>query len=494
MIKSIYIASAILLISGMASAQNEEDIVRYSVTTNAGSARSSAMGGAFGALGGDISTLGNNPAGIGVFRRSEISLTPGLNIANTKSNNTSVRNTSFQPASLGFVVTLYNEHFNWKGFNFGVNYTNLNNFNRKTNQYVYNSPTSTIQAWANDANYALDHGYEIPIVAEMAENVHLLNWNDTSCMYEPMLYNNDEVLQHKYIREEGYQGEYDISFGTNYKDKLYLGLAIGIQSIRYKYSSAYTGKASSDNPNEIDQYGHYQYLKTEGVGTGFKVGAIYRPLPELRIGASIHSPIYFSVSEDYEESMYSAFYTPDDNGDYEYDSYLDPFPLSYDYDMQTPWKAVFSLATVLRQKAILSVDYEFNNYNSARFSDGNGGFDYDQPGEANEYIREFLKNTNNVRIGAEYRVNGMFSLRSGYACLSSPYKSNGRKIQTVSGGFGLNLGAFYCDASYAYRFAEETTYFYRHIDDLGPQYDVIAEPVDNKYRTHEAKITIGFRL
>lgn len=495
MMKSIYIISAILLLGNIAFAQNEEDIVRYSVTTNTGSARSSAMGGAFGALGGDMTTLGNNPAGIGVFRKSEISITPYLNIANTKSNSTSIRNTSFQLGSLGAVITLYNEHFDWRGFNFGVNYTNLNNFNRKTNQFIYNSPTSFPQAWANEANYALSKGYAVPIAAEMANKVHLLNWDEKNGQYEPNLFNHEEINQHKYIEEEGYQGEYDLSFGTNYKDKLYLGLTIGIQSIRYKYSSLYTGKASDDSYNEIDRYNHYQYLKTEGVGTNFKIGAIYRPLPELRIGAAIHTPTYFSVSEDYEESMHSEFYTPDENGDYEYDSYLDPYPTRYDYDMQTPWKAVFSLATVLWQKAILSIDYEFNNYNSARFSNGNDGFDYDQPGEANEYVRALLKNTNNVRIGAEYRVNSIFSLRSGYAYWDSPYKyTDAGKIQTVSGGFGLNFGTFYCDAAYVYKFNKNTTRFYEYIDDLDPQYDVIAEPVNNKYRTHEAKITLGVRF
>ena len=37
-----------------------------------GTARFMSMGGAFTALGGDISTLSQNPAGIGVFRTSEM--------------------------------------------------------------------------------------------------------------------------------------------------------------------------------------------------------------------------------------------------------------------------------------------------------------------------------------------------------------------------------------------------------------------------------------
>lgn len=495
MMKHPYILPALLLISSIAFAQTEEDIVRYSLTTNYGSARSSAMGGAFGALGGDMTTLGSNPAGIGVFRKSEISITPYLNIANTKSNSNSIRNTSFQLGSLGAVISIYNEHFDWRGFNFGINYTNLNNFNQKTNQFIYNSPTSFPQAWANEANYALSYGYEVPLASQLANAVHLLNWNEQDQQYEPTLIGTEEVNQHKLIKEEGYQGEYDLSFGTNYKDKLYLGLTIGIQSIRYKYTSLYTGKASSDNYFEVDQYNHNKYLRTEGVGTNFKVGLIYRPFPELRIGAAIHTPTYYSVSDEYAEDMHSEFYSPDADGFYSYDSYLDPSPSKYDYDMQTPWKALFSVATVLEQKLILSLDYEFNNYHSARFSNGNDGQDYDEPEGTNEMVRALLKNTNNVRLGAEYRVNSIFSLRAGYSYWDSPYRyTNTGKVQAASGGFGLNFGSFYCDAAYVYKTAKNTTRFYNYIDDIDPQYDVIAEPIQNKYRNHEAKITLGVRF
>lgn len=494
--KKLYILPALLLMSSVAFSQTMEDIVKYSVTTNTGTARSSAMGGAFGALGGDLSSLSINPAGIGVFRKSEFSITPYLNIAKTSSNNTDIRKNSFQLGSFGGVISLYNGNFDWKGINFGINYTNLNNFNRKTNQFIYNSPTTFPQVWANEANLALSRGQYIPVRSEMAYNVRLLEWvedENGNGQYEPNLLPNEEILQHQYIREEGYQGEYDFSFGTNFKDKLYLGFTIGIQSIRYKYRSVYTGKAATNSFYEIDQYNLSQYLKTEGVGTNFKVGLIYRPLPELRIGASIHTPTYYSITDRYEESMYSLFYTEDADGYKDYDSYVEP--ASYNYDMQTPWRAVFSLATILNQKAILSVDYEFNNYNSAEFSNGESGYDYNAPGDVNSDIRALLKNTNNLRVGAEYRVNSVFSLRAGYSHWDSPYKhTNSGKIQSVTGGLGLNFGNFFCDAAYIYKFAKNTTYFYSYTDPDDAIYDVISEPVSNKYLTHEAKVTLGIRF
>jgi long-subunit fatty acid transport protein len=188
--------------------------------------------------------------------------------------------------------------------------------------------------------------------------------------------------------------------------------------------------------------------------------------------------------------MYSQFFTKDEDGK---DSYYDATSLlHYTYDMQTPWKAIFSIATVLGQKAIISLDYELNNYKSAKFSDNDGNYDYTA---INQDIDAYLTNTHNVRFGAEYRANSLFSLRAGYAYWASPYRhSNAGKIQSISGGFGLNFGSFYCDAAYVYQHASDSTLFYQYIDPEDSRYDVISEPVKNKYNTHEIKFTLGFRF
>lgn len=99
--KKLYILSALLTMGTIASAQNYEEILRFSRFTTTGTARSAAMGGAFGALGGDLSTLSTNPAGIGVFRKSEAAFTPLLNFNDIKSGNRTANKTSFQMGTLG---------------------------------------------------------------------------------------------------------------------------------------------------------------------------------------------------------------------------------------------------------------------------------------------------------------------------------------------------------------------------------------------------------
>ena len=56
------------------NAQNELDALRYSNTGTGGTARSYAMANAFGALGADLSAFHINPAGLGLYRKSEVSI------------------------------------------------------------------------------------------------------------------------------------------------------------------------------------------------------------------------------------------------------------------------------------------------------------------------------------------------------------------------------------------------------------------------------------
>ena len=78
--KRLYILTISFFLSLLISnAQNETDALRFSQTFPGGTARTIGMSGAFGAFGGDFSTLSINPAGIGVYRSSEFSITPAMN-------------------------------------------------------------------------------------------------------------------------------------------------------------------------------------------------------------------------------------------------------------------------------------------------------------------------------------------------------------------------------------------------------------------------------
>jgi hypothetical protein len=84
--KKLILLTGILCAAGTINAQTHADALRYSQHYLSGTtARSVGMGGAFGALGGDFSTLSTNPAGIAVYRGSELTFSPEIYVSGTDS-------------------------------------------------------------------------------------------------------------------------------------------------------------------------------------------------------------------------------------------------------------------------------------------------------------------------------------------------------------------------------------------------------------------------
>lgn len=495
--------SIIMAVGMVAAAQNYEDILRFSMTNATGTARATAMGGAFGALGGDLSSISINPAGIGVFRKSEFSVTPLLNFNNTDADGGTADKTSFQLGTIGIVATISGGESDWKSFNFGFNYTQLNNFNRKADMAIQNSSTSQLDAYAIEADNTKPDLLD-PFTLRQAYDTYLINPDD-DLYYHSALGEGEMINQYKLLKEKGYQGEYAFSFGANYKDKLYMGLTLGLQATYFRCRSQYTELGEQDAPSGFDSYDFYEEMRITGFGSNVKLGVIYRPIPQLRIGAAIHTPTWYPDMDYRRETFYDAYYWTDtdpNTGREDGESHSQGCFDKYNFSMRTPWRAVLSLATVMGQKAILSADYEYVDYGSAKYTDGpTGGFFR----ETNRAIKEVYTSGHNFRLGAEYRLNSLLSLRAGYNYLATPFKDKGfnltntipghEKTQTISGGIGLNFGSFYCDAAYSYRFSKDKSVFYYAsavIDDN--IHEVMAEPISNDYTEHQARVTLGVKF
>ena len=77
--KILFIFLTILLINPSIYSQSYVDnALLFSTNKYGGTARFVGMGGAFGALGGDFSSISINPAGLGVYRSSEFVFSPGM--------------------------------------------------------------------------------------------------------------------------------------------------------------------------------------------------------------------------------------------------------------------------------------------------------------------------------------------------------------------------------------------------------------------------------
>ena len=109
--KTFISAALLATLSLSATAQSALDAHSLSQSGLRGTARFMSMGGAFTALGGDLSTLNQNPGGIGVYRSSEIGATLDINAQSVKSqdmNQSITRNqTKVNCNNFGYIGAVY---------------------------------------------------------------------------------------------------------------------------------------------------------------------------------------------------------------------------------------------------------------------------------------------------------------------------------------------------------------------------------------------------
>jgi len=127
--------------------QYAEQALMFSQQNYGSTARSKAMGNAFGAIGGDFSSLSINPAGIGIYLRSEVTGTLNIiGINSTEStyqnNITDDRNNNFGFRNFGYVMAnpVQGGGSGLVSFNFGIGFNKLNNFNQNMSVGAFGSP------------------------------------------------------------------------------------------------------------------------------------------------------------------------------------------------------------------------------------------------------------------------------------------------------------------------------------------------------------------
>lgn len=435
----------------------EADALRYSQDILGGTARFAAMGGAFCAVGGDLSTLGYNPAGIAVYTKNQLEITPGLTLQSTNAsyNGTTTTSTSSVATlqSLGFVATgkvrkkSKDDVGGWKSYNFGIAYNRMNNFNDNvTIQGTTNKSTllDDLTTQANGNNYNTLNNVDGFRVAP-AWNAYLLDTlpNSNGSQYMNLIQPSldaglGSILQTENIQTSGSMGETDITFGGNYNDKLFLGGTIGIVDVDYNLTDTYTEQALYNDPTfGFSNYTFAQNLSTSGTGINFKIGAIYRILDWLRVGAAINSPTFFSMTDNYSTTWTANYSTPTVfNGDQ--GEVVPPSPqTTYNYNITTPMKAIGGVAAVINNQGLISVDYEYVNYSTISLNSGDLGSGYTTP--LNNAISQDFIQANNLRVGFEW-VLYPISLRAGYAMYGNPYNEGTVGYSSVRNTYSLGVG------------------------------------------------------
>jgi hypothetical protein len=461
---SILILVVLSVFAGV-TAQNVDDALRYSQEFYGGTARFMSMGGAFTALGGDISSLSQNPAGLGVFRSSELTLTPQLFQIKTSAGFNGVSSSdnlyNFNLPQIGIVGNIISNN-NETGLitlNFGYSFNKTNNLSQSIVIQGVSNSSSMADYWAglgNSGNSGAGTFYEN---LQGAEGIAFDAWvMDTITgsggkRYGTVFSNYGDNSTSTYgqtvqrlVTNEGYIGEHSFSLGGNYSNKLFFGATLGITTLRF--TSHYEQLESTDIalPSQFRDFTYTDHFEDKGTGYSIKLGAIYKPVDAVRIGLAFHSPTWYKIDEFYYNDITSHF-----TDGAKYESSNDP--TRFNYALATPFRLLAGVGVQIQKFALLSADYEFVDYSTARFSETGDGYDYSVK---NLEIKNSLKPTSNIRFGGEFRLNNLY-LRTGYGFYGKPFKSDednaNLDYSSISFGAGFreqNLSIDFAFTNYKY--------------------------------------------
>jgi hypothetical protein len=442
-------------------AQDLVDALRYSDLQVQGTARAGAMGNAFGALGGDFTSASINPAGIGLYRSSELTITPiSLSTrveSNYYGNGMDDSNYKFSLSNFSYVYSMPVAAQNEAGIvsvNFGVGYNRVKDFNSYSIIQGDNVNGSYMDYFVDRANRGIwNNFYE-----QLAWDADLLLYDENNNEYWSDLQDAGYgQSQRKTYSKKGSIDEYSIVFGLNFNHKLYMGVAWGINDLFYNESTTIFEQDENNSIPYFNDFHFNSYLSTSGTGHNFKAGIIYKPINEVRLGVSIHTPTYYRLHDDFNTTM--ASYITYDDGSEKYNKYS-PYN-AYDYHLRTPMRATFSGAVVIGKKGLISADYELVNYANAKLRNARDGYDfYDE----NSDISEAYKTSGNLRIGGELMPTKNVSLRAGFEYHGSAYSdvafgasqmNSDANLLVYSGGLGYRSGLFFADIAYRYSTVKE---------------------------------------
>nr|WP_198999998.1 outer membrane protein transport protein [Flavobacterium sp. ASV13] len=459
-----------LLITGLtvsaSYSQEVSDALRYAQDNLTGTARFRAMSGAFGAVGGDLSSITVNPAGSAIFSNNQVGIS--LSNQNVKNNSnyfgtqTNHKDNSFILNQAGgvFVFKDHNPNNNWKKISLGISYENTNNFNNNVFSAGTN-PTNSIDkyflAYAN--GIPLGDITQIPYKSQFYNEqqayfgykgfvINPVSDTNNNTQYTSNVPAGGNYYQENAIYSRGYNSKLSFNIATSYKDRIYLGANLNVHITDFRRSSSFY----EDNNNPLQPTATISNLRfnnelyTYGNGFSFQLGAIAKVTEAFRLGLAYESNTWYELYDEVSQSLYTT--TQAAGGPENYANVNPNIVNVYDsYTLQTPAKTTFSAAYVFGKSGLISVDYAIKDYANTKFKPtSDAGFR-----GVNNDISNQLTNTGELRVGAEYKIKQL-SLRGGYRYEGSPYK-NGTTLgdlNSYSGGLGYNFGATKLDLAYSY--------------------------------------------
>lgn len=532
-IKHILFAS-VLMASVTAAAQETYQDGKLAVPQLTGTARYIGMGGAMEALGADISTISTNPAGVGLFRKNQVSISAGVVAQMDAEKYTKFNNNSINFNGEKSHVTFDQVGIVWSPAHGRSSYLNLAFNYHKSADFgqILNAANSLNGVSQNKMTAAKNSkGY----AGWTAVDANYGGYNDNQGKYHDGLLTVPTTGGLAYAEaqdflfgqyQHGYIGTYDFNISGSLNNRVWLGLTIGIHDVHYNSNSLYSEDLVDGNI--VDSY---EQLKISGTGYDVKAGLIFRPVADspFRIGAYVNSPIFYDLSlrGDNDISIYGnnapatyeeadgtqvASYAKGDRGQSN----------SYDFRLNTPWKVGVSMGHTIGSYFALGATYEYAWYDHMDNREKTGtyydywdgtGYETSTSDEAmNHDTRLNLKGVSTFKVGAEFKPIDMFAIRLGYNYVSPMYRDNAFRDQTfdsngvyastssdytnrkatnrITAGLGFNYLGWGFDVAYQYSTQKGDFYPFQSFEEM----NCVAPVTEVKNNRHQILMTLSYKF
>ncbi|MBN3519975.1 outer membrane protein transport protein [Algoriphagus lutimaris] len=496
-----FIFFVVLFTSNLAFGQSGyyEDAYRFSHVKPAGSSRVMAIGGTQWSLGGDVSNIAGNPAGLGFFRTSEASISLGYSDWKVNTNyldqQKSYNTTNFNLPNLSYVMANPKEGLGrgaFKGGAFGISIQRIANFNT---EYGFFSDqlgnTSIIDFYLQDANGIRESQIESYGLTGLAYSTYQINPiffdEDGNVINDPSTYDSFVTgfpFQDENIRQEGSSNQITFSYGANFNHKVFVGGSLGIRNLNFSSTKTYN-EEFPDGPLINSSLTERLYIN--GSGINLNLGLIYKPIDYLNLGFTFQTPTWYALNEEYEASMYANYdnyeYEPEDIVLGEVDALSDYILGSY--NLNTPLKIGAGATFFLGKNGFISGDVDFVDYSNSTIKSR----DFDE-GPDNQVIRTRYTSTLNYRLGAEVRLD-VLRLRGGYAYYGDPISNSDydRSTNQISGGIGAKFNKFTIDMALI---SQKANGLYSSYQVLDGQNNNIGPVTELENRIFTGMLTLGF--
>lgn len=494
-----------------------------------GTARFVGMGGAMSALGADLSTIGTNPAGIGLYRRADVALSGSIITQPGAESFCDIGKTRASFDQVGFVYSTPIGFGKLKYVNFGFNYNKRKNFknyigvdNFSTgglSQSIEMMHLAERNRWL-DLDDERDREWTTPLTC-LGYDTQMLekSYDDKGNFqgYNPVI---AETYNYRRVQWGGIQ-QYDFNLSMNWNDQIYAGFTFGVYNVNMHSATDYA-ELLPDGTGRLHEYLMKNEESLSGNGYDFKFGLILRPIEEspFRIGLAIHTPTFYNLNSDAWLYMSSPFQSTMEDGTVLDDTegyYTQNIP--NEYRVKTPWKVNLSLGTTIGNFLAVDAEYEYQNLASSKISYPDyDAYQYDWGGDQdhalNQEANRFLKAQSTFRVGAEARLSPNVYARLGYNYVSAPFEKdaylnlftesssyyfntntdyvNLGAINRFTAGLGLRGKHLYADIAYQYQHQDGELYTF-HVPSGGSETNSLrAANVD--LNRHNVMLTLGYKF